>query len=548
MLGGGRIAAHTGGVSGYKQTSVRLPVCALDALAAVAARWKTSRDETVRRLLREHVEQQEKLDTDDRITHISTVLRYPPPPRWRGEPRSDKRLPFRAEPELIDRARDVSLRLPGQSQRAYRDYQSRLLTDAVMTAIAAKEPFVDEFLKGMLPLLRHRSALGLWKLAVAMTSTQPELNVRSDAEEERARTREDIALLNVEESALRNRRLRVAETLEEEVAWHSPDRFQVAAGIARKVLSGGRACINEQALYEQESAWAKLRQNLLDANDGDNYSLVGRGGTAVWRAERKVTVQDFEDWLIERTEVELVMRPPGWLVRTPRRWRARTFSPMTTHVPEPYKTWVSEGHLLDFPYKNRQAVWPLTRSAQGRWERVPGIEPIISAAKGLRPEQLVGFIEAVLIDWNDGYEKNFGFPIELNLPADKACDFALITVQERQQAMAEARAQTLQSMNDIIDGLHEDQDYFRSALKEAKGDTHRFRLVAKRLGIKPWLRVSKATWRWPGHSVVDELFTDTPEDLVEWLAIWAHKNSVRTLGNSMQETWHEAFDPYRGRM
>src|SRR5699024_11161063 len=116
------------------------------------------------------------------------------------------------------------------------------------------------------------------------------------------------------------------------------------------------------------------------------------------------------------------------------------------------------------------------------------------------------------------------------------------------QAMAEARAQTLQSMNDIIDGLREDQDYFRSALEEAKGDTHRFRLVAERLGIKPWLRVSKATWRWPGRSVVDELFTDTPEDLVEWLAIWAHKNSVRTLGHSMQEAWHEAFDPYRGRM
>ncbi|WP_306368438.1 hypothetical protein, partial [Nocardiopsis sp. CC223A] len=249
-----------------------------------------------------------------------------------------------------------------------------------MTAIAAEEPFVnDEFLEGMLPLLRHRSALGLWKLAVAVTSTQPELTVRSDAEEERERTPEDIALLDAEDSALRNRRLKVAKALEEE-AWHSSDRFQVAASIARKVLSSDRARINEQALYEQGTAWVKLHQNFLDANSGKNYSLVGRGGTAVWRAERKVTVQDFEDWLVERTEAELVMRPPGWLVRTPRRWRARTFSPMTTQVPEPYKTWVAEGHLLIFPYKNRQAVWPLTQSTQGRWERVPGIEPIISAA------------------------------------------------------------------------------------------------------------------------------------------------------------------------
>ncbi|NYH55354.1 hypothetical protein HNR06_004943 [Nocardiopsis arvandica] len=488
------------------------------------------------------------MDADDRITHISTVLRYPPAPLWRGEPRSDKRLPFRAEPGLIDRARDVSLRLPGQSQRAHRDYQSRLLTDAVMTAIAAEEPFVDEFLEGMLPLLRHRSALGLWKLAVAMTSTQPELTVRSAAEEERERTREDIALLDAEEFALRDWLLRVAKALEKEVAWHSPDRFQVAANIVRKVLSGDRACINEQALYEQESAWAKLHQNLLDANSGKNYSLAGRGGTAVWRAERKVTVQDFGDWLIERTEAERTMCPPGWLVRSPRKWRARTFFPRALQVLEPYKTWAAEGRLLVFPYKNRQAVWPLTRSAQGRWERVPGIEPIVSAAKGLRPEQLVGFIEAVLIDWNDGYGKNFRFPIELNLPVDKACDLGLITVQERQQAMAEARAQTEQAKKDIIDGLREDQDYFRSALEEVKGDTRWFRLVAERLGIRPWLRVSKATWRWPGRSVVDELLTDAPEDLVEWLAVWAHKNSIRTLGHSMQEAWHEAFDPYRGRM
>jgi len=44
----------------------------------------------------------------------------------------------------------VSLRLPGQSPRAYRDYQARLLTDAVMTAIAVDEPIVDEFLDGLL--------------------------------------------------------------------------------------------------------------------------------------------------------------------------------------------------------------------------------------------------------------------------------------------------------------------------------------------------------------------------------------------------------------
>jgi hypothetical protein len=107
------------------ETNVRLPPCAFDALTAVMARYGASRDATVRRLLTEHVERQEQEDPDDRLTHISTVLRYPPPPRWRKDPRQDRPLRLRASADLLERARAVSLVLPGQYQRAFRDYQSR---------------------------------------------------------------------------------------------------------------------------------------------------------------------------------------------------------------------------------------------------------------------------------------------------------------------------------------------------------------------------------------------------------------------------------------
>ncbi|MGW7530596.1 hypothetical protein ACWGJ5_46280, partial [Streptomyces sp. NPDC054783] len=126
-------------------TNVRLPPCAFDALTAVMARQGTSRDATVRRLLAEHVERQEQTDPDDRLTHISPVLRYPPP-RWRKDPRQDRPLRLRASADLLERARAISLVLPGQYQRAFRDYQSRALTDAVVTAIAVAEPFTDDFL------------------------------------------------------------------------------------------------------------------------------------------------------------------------------------------------------------------------------------------------------------------------------------------------------------------------------------------------------------------------------------------------------------------
>ena len=52
-----------------------------------------------------------------------------------------------------------------------------------MTAIAVQEPFADVFLEGLLPLLRHDAALGLWHLAVAATSTVPENAIRDAARE-----------------------------------------------------------------------------------------------------------------------------------------------------------------------------------------------------------------------------------------------------------------------------------------------------------------------------------------------------------------------------
>src|SRR4051794_4281736 len=108
----------------------------------VVDRWGIFRDAAVRRLLAAHVDRQEPLEPEDRHTHISTVLRYPRP---RTDPRADRRLRLRLRlpPGLASRARGVSLLLPGQSPRAHQDYQGRPLTDAVMTAIAAEEPFTD---------------------------------------------------------------------------------------------------------------------------------------------------------------------------------------------------------------------------------------------------------------------------------------------------------------------------------------------------------------------------------------------------------------------
>ncbi|MCM2416692.1 hypothetical protein [Streptomyces sp. RKAG293] len=349
-------------VSGYAETNVRLPECAHEALGAIVAERGTSRDEALRQLLAAHVEVQEGRDPDDRLTHISTVLRYPPPPRWRTDPRQDRPLRLRVAADVLTRARSVSLHLPGQYERSHRDYQGRALTDAVMTAIAVREPFTDAFLDGLFPLLRQRAALALWRLAMAATSTRPERDLLSAAEDER--------ILESCGGAADAHTLLLARALEEDAAWHSPQRFQVAQNIARDLLTGTNAGAHEDLLYEQDDQWEERYQDTLHAADDHRarlmegstaYDWSGRGGTAVWRARRHVDLRYFEDWLLQRpagsdSEPQRKLDPPGWQVQLPGPWHARAPALCDGALPELYARWVADGKVLCFPFRDGQAV------------------------------------------------------------------------------------------------------------------------------------------------------------------------------------------------
>ncbi|MFJ8620080.1 transposase [Streptomyces clavifer] len=248
----------------YVETNVWHPACALAAVKAIAVRRGRSRDETVRQLLDEHLEAQEHREPDMRLTHISTVLRYPPAlgrRKHRWVPEFGGPLRLRLHPGVADRARTVSLRLPGQFQRAHRDYQSRQLTDAVMTAIAVHEPFTDTYLDGLRPVLRHRAARGLWGLAVAATSTAPELAVHEAVSRAEFPDKDGSATgASAGGPGASSRLLRVAAALEGETGWHSAVRFWVAANIARLLLTGPGRDAAERMLFEQGEQWRELRK------------------------------------------------------------------------------------------------------------------------------------------------------------------------------------------------------------------------------------------------------------------------------------------------
>jgi plasmid stability protein len=162
-------------VAAAKQTSVRVPREAVAALEAYAAKHGKSRDAALRAALQNYVTTQSALEPEQRLTHVTTVLRYPPQPPGRGRPDPRAHLRFRIDTGLKTEATDLGYRLPGQSRRhGHHDYAARPLTDAVMTAIHEAEPFTVTGTEDLPQTLTQRIALALWRLAAAATITEAE--------------------------------------------------------------------------------------------------------------------------------------------------------------------------------------------------------------------------------------------------------------------------------------------------------------------------------------------------------------------------------------
>ena len=100
-------------------TNVRISKPALDRLSEIAhCLGRKSRDHTARYLLLKYIEKNDGAPADDRLTHISTVMRHPLPPReWDEDP-----VPFTACDSGFQLAR---LTKPEVSRSGYPVKQSR---------------------------------------------------------------------------------------------------------------------------------------------------------------------------------------------------------------------------------------------------------------------------------------------------------------------------------------------------------------------------------------------------------------------------------------
>jgi hypothetical protein len=308
------------------QTSVRVPREALDALDHAARDAGKSRDATMRNLLANYVRVQSARDPGERLTHLTTVLRLPrlPPGRNREDPRPHLRL--RVADTLKIAALQHAFLLPGQSPRhGHHDYAGRPLTDIVMTAIELAERIRLPGLDGLPHMLPQRTALGLWRLAVAATLTPAE---------RRAIWGSEVADL-------------APVLTEEDVAWHHPWRFEVAELLLRRIYDQPDADVAENVdmLHDQTEAFVDLLAAVRRADfstawltDGLPYSrsnVDGRGGAAVWRAQRKLSLEALGGWATgPRARGEVNVVPPDWNLKLPLNWRIRTFGHLEP-VPAP---------------------------------------------------------------------------------------------------------------------------------------------------------------------------------------------------------------------
>lgn len=356
------------------ETNVRVPRCAFDALNAVAARRDTSRDATIRSLLTEHVEAQGQLNEDDRLTHVSTLLRYPlHRKKWFRLADHDVEvvpLRLRVDPRVVEQARSLAFRLPGQPpRRGHEDYQARLLTDAVMTAIARAKFFDDPFLAGLLPLIRQRAALELWHLAVELTLTRAEREASARA-------------------GVGSRERRTAELLDDDdEAWHDDHRLTVLRRFAGPALGEGDLEANEKTLYRGRRPTSlnsgpdlvELGLDLREATDSYGHELIGdvgtdwrpvgregRGATAVWRASHRAAIEEVPAWLAKAAggPLQIEKGDNGWALTVPDGWRSLASYTRLEALPATWAEHVAAGRVLEFEHSRWRVLWPVTAAEQ----------------------------------------------------------------------------------------------------------------------------------------------------------------------------------------
>ncbi|WNV87657.1 ribbon-helix-helix protein, CopG family [Umezawaea sp. Da 62-37] len=577
----------------HVETNVRVPESALTTLQELCAERGRSRDAVLRDLLDEHLQLQAPLPPGQRLTHVCTLLRHPAPPEYHGRPPGGVRLRLRLDPGVADRARAVSLRLPGQpARRGHGDYQARPLADAVLTAIERARPLRDNVLDNLpLRLITHDAAKGLWELAVAASLTGAEEELHADA---------DPAWPELSHRPARRRLARetaefMAEALREREAWHAPYRHELVAHFVRKLLTAPDAEKNAAMLHEQGHDWEALRHDLqqhtdrdhpllADAPEVDEVALQGRGSSAVWRARRRVALDGLGLWLRAQEQPgparEHVVHPPGWRLRMPPGWHSLVLPP--GGVPNPmWAGHLKHERLLALSVGSRTVLWPVLSPPDGGPPMpVPGVEAAFAALarRTARRDPLI-VVEAVLACFYDipephekpglavdpeprsedatiapgRSEEHENQPASVLVPATVAHELGLIDTATRDRLTAEAPERILDAMRAAMAAIESTamidllDDRALAALRSSMSPDKAgyFATILRRAGIP--FAPTGALWRWSISSVVEAIEQGYEPAAVGWLASWSAAALDRDARDHRKEAWDTGFVRFRAK-
>jgi hypothetical protein len=374
-------------------------------------------------------------------------------------------------------------------------------------------PYVDEGLEGLPPLLHHREALGLWRLVVAATLTRAEQRVLLTASPGPA-----------------------AEVLrEEDVAWHDPWRFSVARHLAVGLLAGEKATAGRRMLWDQGEEFDRLRYDLERSDELDHpllaglawpaNDLQGRGGAAVWRAERVLQLERLAEWMTADGEArETVVDPPGWTLQAPSKWFGWRFR-YPDPLPEPQHSDLNSGRVLRVDYRSRSVLWPYDAARTP----ITGFADVLAGARDMPPAEIV---ELVLVTADD-----IGtYPW---VPAATACALGFISAGERDHLVTAADARNTAEVADVLRRAARLDPADRAALAAAAGDPARFGRLARRHRLRCWF--TRPSWRWEVRSVQAALMNGASPAQLRWLAEATRGTRGWALETSMREAANRAF-------
>jgi len=463
--------------------------------------------------VREYIDVQEARSEDTRLTHISTVLRYPPPPLSRTERDNRVRVAMRLDPGVAERASALALRLPGQPfARGPRDYSPRPLSDALAVAIAMAQPYTDDGLEHLPTMVTQAVAVGLWRLTVAATLTRAEQRILL------ARPGSELALvLN-----------------DEDISWHSPWRFEVALHLARKLLATPDRSVNLQILQRQVDSFEAMRFDLARTEWPDSelmhdcvalprHDHEGRGGAAVWRAERKLAIEEVAAVLITvRHWSRFEVGCPGWPLERPPGWTAVPLA-FGQHPSERQRADLDARRVLLVQAGSRSAIWPY--DVHG--EPIARFEVALVAA----PEQpAASFAELVLLS-----TRVTGWPW---VPSELACPWGLMSSSEREELEARAAASRVRAARAAVDHWHH-SDWLPGALEALVDDPARFSRLARQQGVRGGPFRAGCVWR--VESIAKTVRSTATDDQVRWLVRTMHRMRTRALERAMQRASQQAY-------